>query len=98
MTEQDPIACGLFVTPQDQDNFKMSSFSNIRDNLTDEEADHYEALMEGIGYMVQNNPYFFVTLGTMLIEQSEMDIAFEPADELEEAIAESKIIPFNRKN
>lgn len=98
MTEQDPIACGLFLTPQDRDNFKMSSFSNLRDNLDDDEADHYEALLEGIGYMIQNNPLFFVTLGTMLIEQSEMDIAFEPADELEEAIAQSKIIPFDRKN
>jgi len=98
MTEQDPFACGLFLTPVDQDNFKMSSFSNLRDNLDDEEADHYEALMEGIGYMIQNNPYFFVTLGNMLIEQSEDGIVFEPADELEEAIAESKVIPFNRKN
>lgn len=98
MTEQDPIACGLFVTPQDRGDFKMSSFSNLRDNLDDDEADHYEALMEGIGYMIQNNPYFFVTLGNMLIEQSEDGIVFEPADELEEAIAESKVIPFNRKN
>ena len=98
MTEQDPFACGLFLTPVDQDNFKMSSFSNLRDNLDDDEADHYEALMEGIGYMIQNNPYFFVTLGNMLIEQSEDGIVFEPADELEEAIAESKVIPFNRKN
>ena len=98
MTEQDPFACALFLTPVDQDNFKMSSFSNLRDNLDDEEADHYEALMEGIGYMIQNNPYFFVTLGNMLIEQSEDGIVFEPADELEEAIAESKVIPFNRKN
>lgn len=98
MTEQDPIACGLFVTPHDQSNFKMSSFSNIRGNLSDEEADHYEALMEGIGYMVHNNPYFFVTLGNMLIEQSEEGIVFEPSDELEQAIAESKILPFNRKN
>ena len=98
MTEQDPFACGLFLTPVDQNNFKMSSFSNLRDNLDDDEADHYEALMEGIGYMIQNNPYFFVTLGNMLIEQSEDGIVFEPADELEEAIAESKVIPFNRKN
>jgi hypothetical protein len=34
----------------------------------------------------------------MVLDQSEMEIEFEPADELEQAIAEAKVIPFNKKN
>ena len=98
MKDKDPIACGLFLTPVDHTGFNLSAFSNLAGNVSDEEADHYEALIEGIGYMVQSNPFFFVDLGNMILDQSEMEIEFEPADELEQAIAEAKVIPFNKKN
>ena len=98
MKDKDPIACGIFVTPVDHTGFNLSAFSNLEGNVSEEEAEHYEALIEGIGYMIQNNPFFFVDLGNMLLDQAEMEIEFEPADELEQAIAEAKIIPFNKKN
>jgi hypothetical protein len=98
MKDKDPIACGLFVTPVDHTGFNLSAFSNLEGNVSEEEADHYEALIEGIGYMIRSNPFFFVDLGNMILDQSEMEIEFEPADELEQAIAEAKIIPFNKKN
>ena len=98
MKDKDPIACGIFVTPVDHTGFNLSAFSNLEGNVSEEEADHYEALIEGIGYMIRSNPFFFVDLGSMLLDQVEMEIEFEPADELEQAIAEAKIIPFNKKN
>ena len=98
MKDKDPIACGIFVTPVDHTGFNLSAFSNLEGNVSEEEADHYEALIEGIGYMIRSNPFFFVDLGNMLLDQAEMEIEFEPADELEQAIAEAKVIPFNKKN
>ena len=98
MKDKDPIACGIFVTPVDHTGFNLSAFSNLVGNVSEEEVEHYEALIEGIGYMIQNNPFFFVDLGNMILDQSEMEIEFEPADELEQAIAEAKVIPFNKKN
>ena len=98
MKDKDPIACGIFVTPVDHTGFNLSAFSNLEGNVSEEEADHYEALIEGIGYMIRSNPFFFVDLGNMLLDQAEMEIEFEPADELTQAIAEAKIIPFNKKN
>jgi len=98
MKDKDPIACGIFVTPVDHIGFNLSAFSNLEGNVSEEEADHYEALIEGIGYMIRSNPLFFVDLGNMLLDQAEMEIEFEPSDELEQAIAESKVIPFNKKN
>lgn len=98
MKDKDPIACGIFVTPVDDTGFNLSAFSNLVGNVSEEEVEHYEALIEGIGYMIQNNPFFFVDLGNMILDQAEVQIEFEPADELEQAIAESKIIPFNKKN
>ena len=98
MKDKDPIACGIFVTPVDHTGFNLSAFSNLEGNVSEEEADHYEALIEGISYMIQNNPFFFVDLGNMILDQAEMEIEFEPADELEQAIAEAKVIPFNKKN
>ncbi len=98
MKDKDPIACGIFVTPVDHTGFNLSAFSNLEGNVSEEEADHYEALLEGIGYMIRSNPFFFVDLGNMLLDQAEMEIEFEPADELEQAIAEAKVIPFNKKN
>ena len=96
MKDKDPIACGLFVTPVDHTGFSLSAFSNLEGKVSEEEFAHYEALLEGIGYMIRSNSFFFVDLGNMILDQSE--IKFEPADELEQAIFESKIIPFNKKN
>jgi hypothetical protein len=51
MKDKDPIACGLFITPVDHTGFNLSAFSNLVGNVSEEEAEHYEALVEGIGYM-----------------------------------------------
>jgi hypothetical protein len=98
MKDKDPIACGIFVTPVDHIGFNLETFSNLEGNVSEEEVEHYEALIEGISYMIRSNPFFFVDLGNMLLDQAEMEIEFEPADELTQAIAESNVIPFNKKN
>lgn len=97
-TNEDTTACGLFIIPMPQGQFTLRPFSTLEGQVSEDEQYHYEALVEGLAYMISENPYFLVSLGSMLIERAEDEIVFEPEDELLDAVAESKIVPFNKKH
>lgn len=90
-----PEACGVFVVPMNFGQFTLKPFSTLNEKMmSEEEIDHYEALVEGISYMIAENAQFLVSLGQILIERMEDQIEFEADEELVNAINESKIIPF----
>tara|TARA_B100000963_G_C22481392_1_gene604876 strand:- start:87 stop:392 length:306 start_codon:yes stop_codon:yes gene_type:complete len=99
-TEEIPKACGVFIIPlEDGTGFSVRNFNGLWDTLPDEESEQYEALVYGLMHIATEGFEFLTSIGKIILENERNEqIEFEADDELIDAIAESKIIPFNRKN
>ena len=99
MSEDDvPQACGIFLIPLDGDSFTIRPFNNLHATLGEDEADRYEELVYGLMHIASEGYEYLTSVGKIVLENERSEeIEFEPEDELIDAIAESKIIPFNRK-
>jgi hypothetical protein len=81
-------------------DLKIYSAQHFGDDITDEEARYYEALLTGLNYALNFGTDFCVGLGTMVLELGEMEaeeeFIFEPDEELKQAVADAKVIKFNK--
>ena len=94
-----PQACGLFLIPLDDMSFTIRPFNNLHQTMPQEDADRYEEMIYGLMHIASEGYEYLTSVGKIILENERNEqIVFEAADELSDAIAESKIIPFNRKN
>jgi hypothetical protein len=91
--------CGIYIIPQGPREFIVRPFNALGEDFPEKEHTGYQDLLMGLAYQLDEAPTFFMNLGGLLRElyESEGDVVFEADEELLDAIQESKIIPFNKK-
>ena len=99
MNKLDEPVCGIYIIPQGPREFIVRPFNALGEDFPAKEHIGYQDLLMGLAYQLDEAPTFFMNLGGLLRElyESEGDVVFEADEELLDAIQESKIIPFNKK-
>lgn len=81
-------------------DLKIYSAQHFGDDLTDEECRYYENLVTGLNYVLNFGTDFAISLGG-LVEyagelEAEEEFIFEPDEELRQAVADAKVVPFDK--
>lgn len=99
MNKLDEPVCGIYIIPQGPREFTVRPFNALGEDFPAQELIGYQDLLTGLAYHLDETPTFFMNIGGLLRElyESEGDVVFEADEELLDAIQESKIIPFNKK-
>lgn len=99
MNKIDEPICGIYIIPQGPREFIVRPFNALGEDFPAQELTKYQDLLSGLAYQLDEAPTFFMNLGGLLRElyESEGDVVFEADEELLDAIQESKIIPFDKK-
>lgn len=99
MNKSDEPVCGIYIIPQGPHEFIVRPFNALGQDFPAKELIGYQDLVMGLAYQLDEAPTFFMNLGGLLRElhDSEGGVVFEADEELLDAIEESKIIPFNKK-
>ena len=99
MSKINEPVCGIYIIPQGPHEFIVRPFNALGEDFPAKELIGYQDLLTGLSYQLDEAPTFFMNLGGLLRElyESEGDVVFEADEELLDAIEESKIIPFNKK-
>ena len=67
--------------------------------MPEEDANRYEEMIYGLMHIASEGYEYLTSVGKIILENERSNsVEFEADEELLDAIAESKIIPFNRKN
>ena len=94
MNDDVPNACGIFLIPHGYGQYTLRPFNHLDRSVSAEEWERYDALVEGIAYMLSEGSLFLTTLGETIKAQQENEIEFEADEDLLDAIAEAKVVPF----
>ena len=82
-------------------DLKIYSAHHFAEDLTDEECTYYLNLITGLNYTLNFGTDYAVSLGAMVNHLGELEaedeFVFEPDDELIQAVADAKIVPFDKK-
>ena len=98
MTETSPKpACGIMMVPEEYGTFRLRPFSHFGDEVSPEEREYYENIVEGIAHQISHSAESLESIGAMLRELADPEFVFEPDEELKEAIADSKVVAFDKK-
>ena len=85
----------------DSGDLQIYSAQHFGDDLTEEECDYYMNLLTGLNYTLNFGTDYAVALGAMVTHLGEMEaedeFVFEPDDELLQAVADSKVVAFDKK-
>jgi len=87
----------LEVLDDEDVNIKMAHTFGEDSGELDEVGDFYTSVLFGLQYHLANNPEMLARMGDMLIytkmlEDEAEGIAFEPAEELRDAMADKKVV------
>lgn len=81
-------------------DLKIYSAQHFGDELTDEECRYYENLVTGLNYTLNFGTDYAVALGSLVNHlgelEAEEEFVFEPDDELRQAVADAKVVPFDK--
>ncbi len=80
-------------------DLKIYTAYRFNDELTDEQCEYLQGLLEGLNYFLNVGTDFAVALGHMVNKLDEFEgeeIIFEPDDDLKQAVADAKVIPINK--
>lgn len=84
----------------DSGDLKIYSAQHFGDELTDEECRYYENLVTGLNYTLNFGTDYAVALGALVNHVGELEaedeFVFEPDDELIQAVADAKVVPFDK--
>ena len=99
MNKIDEPVCGIYIIPQGHKEFIVRPFNALGADFPANELVAYQDLLTGLAYQLDEAPTFYMNLGGLLRElfENQSEIEFEADEELLEAIAESTVIPFNKK-
>lgn len=92
-----PRVCGVFLIPRGYGQFSLQAFNDLGDSVSASEHDHYNQIIEGAAHIIAEGAEYLRTVGEVIQDQRDMQIDFEADEELLDAIAESTVIPFNKK-
>ncbi len=85
---------------QHNGDLKIYSAHHFGDELTDEECRYYDNLVTGLNYTLNFGTDYVVALGAMVNHLGELEaedeFIFEPDDELIKAVADTKVVPFDK--
>ena len=92
-----PRVCGIFLIPKGYGQFTLEIFNDLGDSVSATESEHYSQIVEGAAHIISEGHEYLRTVGILIQDQRDMQIDFEADEELLDAIAESTVIPFNKK-
>jgi hypothetical protein len=92
-----PRVCGIYLIPKGYCQFSIQAFNDLGDSVSASEYDHYNQMIEGAAHIIMEGSEYLRTVGELIQDQRDMQIDFEADEELLDAIAESTVIPFNKK-
>jgi len=86
---------------QEGGDIDIYSAQHFGDDLSEEDCLYYQNLLTGLNYTLNFGTDYAVALGAMVNHLGEMEaedeFVFEPDDELLKAVADKKIVPFDKK-
>jgi hypothetical protein len=81
-------------------DLQIYTAQNFGDELTDEECTYYMNLLTGLNYTLNFGTDYAVALGATVSHLGELEaedeFVFEPDDELIQAVADAKVVPFDK--
>ena len=88
---------GMTVRLDDDGMPVVDTFSNFSKDLPDDTRSYLELMLSGLEFSAYSGGSFLASIGNVitLLESHENEVAFEPDDELIDAIADSKVVPIN---
>lgn len=92
-----PRVCGIYLVPKGYGQFSIQAFNDLGDSVSASEYEHYNQMIEGAAHIIMEGSEYLRTVGELIQDQRDMQIDFEADEELLDAIAESTVIPFNKK-
>jgi hypothetical protein len=92
-----PRVCGIYLIPKGYGQFSIQAFNDLGDSVSASEYDHYNQMIEGAAHIIMEGSEYLRTVGELIQDTRDMQIDFEADEELLDAIAESTVIPFNKK-
>jgi len=92
-----PRVCGIYLIPKGYGQFSIQAFNDLGDSVSASEYNHYNQMIEGAAHIIMEGSEYLRTVGELIQDQRDMQIDFEADEELLDAIAESTVIPFNKK-
>jgi hypothetical protein len=79
----------------------IDSFSNLTDELSEEENSFLALLLKGLGFSIATGGDQIASIGNVLAlldHYEDSEVEFEPDEELVEKLQDAKIIPINGKH
>lgn len=81
-------------------DLRIVTAQHFSDDLTDEECHAYMAILTGLNAVLNMGTDFVMALGNMVTHmgdlEAEDEFIFEPDEELRKAVADAKVIPFDK--